>query len=259
MQVGSGVVFPSMSGDYVLGSHADELARLEAQSAAIEQPTRLVLQAAGIGSGMNVLDLGSGLGHVSQLVASLVGPEGSVVGVEQSPELLEAAERRRTDAGLDRVSFVQGDVRAFDAGRTFDAVVGRLILFHLADPVAVVRHHLGTLRPGGTVAMVDFDIGAARVEPRVPAADVIPWIEAAFSAAGAHPRIGTRLARILEEAGLERSSRTDSSGITDRVTRAGRVWSPVSSVRWRRRWCRTGSQRRRSSTFPPSSSASTIS
>jgi len=51
--------------------------------------------------------------------------------------------------------------------------------------------------------MVDFDIGAARVEPRVPASDVIPWIEAAFSAAGAHPRIGTRLARILEEAGLE--------------------------------------------------------
>jgi len=135
-----------MSGDYVLGSHADELARLEAQSAAIEQPTRLVLQAAGIGSGMHVLDLGSGLGHVSQLVASLVGPEGSVVGVEQSPELLQAAERRRTDAGLDRVSFVQGDVRAFDAGRTFDAVVGRLILFHLADPVAVgdVLHVLGS-------------------------------------------------------------------------------------------------------------------
>ena len=192
-----------MSADYVLGTHPDELARLDAQSAAIEQPTRLLLQAAGIGSGMHVLDLGSGLGHVSQLVASLVGPDGSVVGVEQSPELLEAAERRRADAGLDRVSFVQGDARAFDAGRTFDAVVGRLILFHLADPVAVVRHYLGTLRPGGTVAMVDFDIGAARVEPPVPAADVIPRIEAAFSAAGAHPRIGARLARILEEAGLE--------------------------------------------------------
>ena len=77
---------------------------------------------------MHVLDLGSGLGHVSQLVASLVSPEGSVVGVEAVAELLEAAERRRADAGLDRVSFVQGDVRAFDAGRTFDAVVGRLIL-----------------------------------------------------------------------------------------------------------------------------------
>jgi ubiquinone/menaquinone biosynthesis C-methylase UbiE len=193
-----------MSTDYVLGSHPDELARLEAQAASIEQATRLLLQAAGIGPGMRVLDLGSGLGHVSELVASLVGPDGSVVGVEQSPELLEAAERRRADAALDRVSFVQGDARTFVAGGTFDAVVGRLILFHLADPPAVVRHHLEALRPGGTVAIVDFDIGAARIEPGVPqVSELIPWIEDAFSSAGAHPRIGARLARILQDAGLE--------------------------------------------------------
>jgi cyclopropane fatty-acyl-phospholipid synthase-like methyltransferase len=74
-----------MSPEYVLGSHPDEMARLDEQSAAIEQPTRLLLQATGIGPEMHVLDLGSGLGHVAQLVASLVGPEGSVVGVEQSP------------------------------------------------------------------------------------------------------------------------------------------------------------------------------
>jgi SAM-dependent methyltransferase len=192
-----------MSPEYVLGSHPDEMARLDEQSAAIEQPTRLLLQATGIGPEMHVLDLGSGLGHVAQLVASLVGPEGSVVGVEQSPELLEVAETRRADAGLANVSFVQGDVRTFDAGRRFNAVVGRLILFHLADPVAVVRHHLGALRPGGTVAMVDFDLGAARIEPQVPLSSLFDRIEVAFRAAGANPRIGARLARILQEADLE--------------------------------------------------------
>ena len=117
--------------------------------------------------------------------------------------LLEVAETRRADAGLADVGFVQGDVRTFDAGRRFDAVVGRLILFHLADPVAVVRHHLGALRPGGTVAMVDFDLGVARIEPRVPLSSLFDRIEVAFRAAGANPRIGARLTRILQEADLE--------------------------------------------------------
>jgi SAM-dependent methyltransferase len=192
-----------MATDYVLGSHADEIARLDAQSAAIEQPTGLLFQAAGIGPGMRVLDLGSGVGHVAQLVASLVGPEGSVLGVEQSAEALEVAETRRAQAGLANVRFVQGDVRTFEAGTEFDAVVGRLILFHLPDPAAVVRHHLGALRPGGIVAMVDYDIGAARNEPTTRTADLTALIEAAFSAAGAHPRIGARLARILREAGVD--------------------------------------------------------
>jgi SAM-dependent methyltransferase len=192
-----------MSTEYVLGTTPDEIARLDAQSASIEEPTRLLLQAAGIGPGMDVLDLGSGLGHVAQLVASLVGAEGSVVGVEQSPEMLELAEARRADAGLANVSFVQGDVRTFEAGRTFDAVVGRLILFHLQDPVAAVRHHLGALRTGGTVAMIDFDLGVARIEPPVPLSGLIERIEVAFRAGGASPRIGARLARILQAAGAE--------------------------------------------------------
>jgi hypothetical protein len=41
----------------VLGSHAEELTRLDHQAAAIERPTRLLLQAAGIGPGLGVLDL----------------------------------------------------------------------------------------------------------------------------------------------------------------------------------------------------------
>jgi tRNA A58 N-methylase Trm61 len=87
---------------------------------------------------MRVVDLGSGVGHVAQLVASLIGPEGSVLGVEESAEALEVAETRRGQAGLANVRFVQGDVRTFEAGTEFDAVVGRLILFHLPDPAAVV-------------------------------------------------------------------------------------------------------------------------
>jgi SAM-dependent methyltransferase len=188
---------------YSLGSHADELARLDRQAAVIERPTRLILQAAGIAPGMRVLDLGSGLGHVARLVGEIVGPGGSVLGIDRSPEMIDAARQRTEASGAAHVSFAQGDVTAWRADEPFDAVVGRLVLFHVPDPPAVVRHHVQALRPGGILVAIDFDLGAARAEPPVdPLNDALRWVETAFRAAGAWPRIGARLATILDGQGL---------------------------------------------------------
>ena len=63
----------------------------------------VLLRAAGLGPGMRVLDLGTGLGHVALAVARLVGDRGSVVAIDQAEPLLAVAERRRAEAGLDRV------------------------------------------------------------------------------------------------------------------------------------------------------------
>src|SRR5689334_1675548 len=123
---------------YVLGSDEPEIVRLDLQAAVIAEPTELLLRAAGIGPGMRVLDLGTGLGHVAFAVAELVGPTGTVVGVDQATAMLAVAERRRDAAGLGNVTFHEADVRTFTSEEPFDAVVGRLILFHLPDAVDVV-------------------------------------------------------------------------------------------------------------------------
>ena len=189
--------------EYVLGSRASELARLDAQAAMIEPATRLLLRAAGIGSGARVLDLGTGLGHVARLVAELVGPSGSVVGLDQSADALAEARRRGQAGNEPRITFVQGDVTSWRDGEPFDVVVGRLLLFHVADPVVVVRHQLANLRPGGRVVAIDFDIGSARSEPVVALVEeAVGWIRHAFAAAGASPMIGARLGTVLEDAGL---------------------------------------------------------
>jgi SAM-dependent methyltransferase len=186
---------------YVLGSREQELARLDAQARMIEPATRLLLRASGIGSGARALDLGTGLGHVAQLVAELVGSAGSVVGLDQSAEALEEA-RRRT-GGDGRIAFVQGDVTGWRDAEPFDVIVGRLLLFHVGDPVQVVRHHVAALRPGGRFVAIDFDIGSARTEPMIPLVEEVGrWVTGAFSAAGAWPMIGARLGMILEEAGV---------------------------------------------------------
>ena len=189
---------------YVLGNDAAELARLDRQAASIERPTRLLLQAAGIGRGMRVLDLGTGLGHVARIAGELVGPDGAVVGIDESGEALAVARQRTEDAGERHVTFVESDVRAWRAPAPFDAVVGRLILFHLADPEAAVRHHVQNLRPDGLFCAIDFDIGSARTEPGVPLAlQALDWVMRAFELAGASPRIGARLGTILARAGLQ--------------------------------------------------------
>jgi SAM-dependent methyltransferase len=186
---------------YALGSSDQEIERLDRQSASIESATRLLLRASGIQPGMRVLDLGTGIGHVGMLIAELVGTEGAVVGIDNSSKLLNVAALRA--APRPQLRFLEGDVRNWRDDEPFDAIVGRLILFHLADPVSVLRHHAAALRLGGLLLALDFDLGAARTEPALPlVTEAIGWVNAAFTHAGASPAIGTKLALLLTEAGL---------------------------------------------------------
>jgi ubiquinone/menaquinone biosynthesis C-methylase UbiE len=188
---------------YVLGSDEAEVARLDAQAAMSAPATGLLLEAGGrISPGMRVLDLGTGLGHVAFDVGNLVGPRGTVVGIDRSTRLLEIAEQRRVAAGIHNVTFVEADVRTFQDAEPFDAIVGRLVLFHLPDAIEVLAHHMMALRPGGVVLAIDFDGGSIRAEPPVPLiATIRDWVEEAFRSAGANPVIGARLALLLRRAG----------------------------------------------------------
>lgn len=187
---------------YSLGSGDPELSRLEAQAELLRRPTRLLLEASGIGPGMRVLDLGTGLGHVARAVAEIVGPTGEVVGIDLDPRMIAAARAR--SSGLANVRFAEGDVAQWGGDDEYDALVGRLILFHVPDPVGVLRHHLQAVRRGGRVVMIDYDIGGLRAEPSVPLVERMSGLMmAAFRAAGADPTIGSRLATILAEAGVE--------------------------------------------------------
>jgi SAM-dependent methyltransferase len=187
--------------EYVLGSDPAEIARLDQQAMAIAGASDALLRSAGIGAGMRVLDLGTGLGHVAAQVAELVGPGGAVVGVDREAPLLAVAERRVV---ADNVRFVEADVRSVRFDEPFDAVVCRLLLFHLPDAVDVLRHHREvSLRPGGKLVAIDYDSGGVRTEPPVRLlAEIGEWIEAAFRAAGADPHVGARLAPLLREAGF---------------------------------------------------------
>jgi len=115
-----------------------EDARLIAQGCVFDPMTRRLLQQAGITWGMRVLDIGSGAGNVSRVAAEMVGPTGSVIGVEKDPAAVELA---RQHSGAPNIEYRAGDVQTLDGiGGGFDAVIGRLVRpGHARRPAAIRR------------------------------------------------------------------------------------------------------------------------
>jgi SAM-dependent methyltransferase len=137
---------------YALERTEHELERLTLQDELLGDSTRSLFERAGVGEGMRVLEVGSGAGDVALAVARMVGPTGSVVGVELDPATAEAAGRRVAEAGAGNIEIVAGDVATLQLPGPFDAAVGRLILMHVPDPVSVLTRLRAVLRPDGVVA-----------------------------------------------------------------------------------------------------------
>jgi SAM-dependent methyltransferase len=190
---------------YPLGRSESETRRLILQHQIYSPITRRLLTTAGIGRGMNVLDLGSGAGDVSMLVADLVGPEGHVRGIDANADIIRTARRRARAAGWTNVEFVRGDIEQLDLDDEFDAVVGRWILMYAADPVDLLRHVVDHVRPSGIVAFQESaDLTKpAETYPPVPLHERLArWIDTPADFSGMVRDMGLRLYRTFIDAGL---------------------------------------------------------
>jgi SAM-dependent methyltransferase len=192
------------SDSYALGRSTAETRRLIRQAQIYGPITRQFLVSAGIGTGMRVLDVGSGAGDVALLLADLVGPRGSVVGVEMNPTILETARARVDAVGWTNVTFLDGDVTSIVLDDDFDAVVGRWILMYLPDPVAVLRGLVGRVRPGGIIAFLENDFTYPPTTfPSAPLhQQVMRWTTPPPGSPGPDQQMGSKLHQTYLDAGL---------------------------------------------------------
>jgi ubiquinone/menaquinone biosynthesis C-methylase UbiE len=109
--------------------------------------------------GDRVLDLGCGFGDATQQIAALVGPEGSVLGVDASPRFIDTATRE--SAGVENASFAVADVQTATFEGPFDYAFSRFGTMFFANPVAALRNVRAALVPGGRLVMV---VWRAKVE-----------------------------------------------------------------------------------------------
>jgi SAM-dependent methyltransferase len=123
----------------------------------LTQPTRAMLNMAGVARGQTVLDVAAGAGDQTLDLAALVGPGGRIVATDISPRILSIAAANAIGAGHANVTTHLADAEHLDlAEASFDAAVCRLGLMFLRDPLAGLGQVHRALRPGGRFCSVVF-------------------------------------------------------------------------------------------------------
>jgi ubiquinone/menaquinone biosynthesis C-methylase UbiE len=166
------------------------------------------LEAAAIGPGDRVLDVGCGCATTTLAAAALALPGGAAFGVDLSAPMLTAARRRAKAAGVANVVFLEADAQdhPFDA-TSVDVVISRFGVMFFDNPVTAFVNLANALRRGGRLAFVCWQDMAANEWMLFPATAALAHVPTADPAAfGALNPFGfadaDRVSAILSEAGF---------------------------------------------------------
>jgi ubiquinone/menaquinone biosynthesis C-methylase UbiE len=189
---------------YILGHSKQELRRLMLQAENLRPITARLLREAGLAPGMRVVDLGCGVGDVAFLAAEMVGPTGTVIAIDRNATAIVTARARASAAGHTNIEFIEGNACEFAGSGTCDLAIGRYVLVHLSDPVALIRAAATHVRPGGAVAFHEvFLVGTWWSYPSVPLwQQTSDLINKAFRSVVTHPDAGARMIEHFQNAGL---------------------------------------------------------
>ncbi|WP_454792466.1 class I SAM-dependent methyltransferase [Mycolicibacterium lutetiense] len=139
--------------DYEETQERERLQRLEGLG---DPRTTRTFDTIGVGPGWRCLEVGAGGGSVARWLGSRVGPTGHVVAVDLDPKFLDdlpalGIEVRRCDITRDEIE-----------PAAYDLVHCRVLMVHMADPLAVLRRMVAALRPGGWLVVEEPDYSTAQ-------------------------------------------------------------------------------------------------
>jgi SAM-dependent methyltransferase len=168
-----------------------------------------------------LLDVGCGLGDAALALAEDLGDDGEVVGVDASAEMIAVA-RSRAGGARCRVRFAVGDALALgEPDDSFDVARSERTLQWLTDPQAAVVEMARTLRPGGTISLIDSDWSTFTLD--VGDDELAGRVREAMRTERRRPSdVGRRLPELVRAAGFEVLAATSA-------TQTWNAWDPDGS------------------------------
>lgn len=118
--------------------------------------------------GLSVLDVGCGTGAITRSIAHHVGPTGRVLGIDPNADLIEQA--RRSLNNRPQPAFTQADIYHFDPSERFDLVTCARTLQWLTRPQDALLRMKRLVKPGGYLAVLDYNHEKLTWTPDPPAA-----------------------------------------------------------------------------------------
>ena len=111
-----------------------------------------------VGRGDVLADVGAGLGEVSLRLSAAVGPAGTIYASELGTERVAELQSVVDSAGASNVRVIEGHAsRTNLPASCCDAVLVRFVYHHFADPPAMNASLIASLKPGGRLAVIDFE------------------------------------------------------------------------------------------------------
>jgi SAM-dependent methyltransferase len=191
---------------YILATGGKDTKRLRLLHDVYGPATEALLRRAGLRAGLRVVEVGCGSGNTACWVAEQVGPEGSVVAIDVSPDQIEQARRQAASRNLRNVEFHVADAYAprLPEG-AFDLAYCRLVLMHLTRPADALAAMRALVRPGGVVVCEEMDLGCWVCDPPAEAMTRFFALNTALGERrGENFSLGVSLHRLFREAGFDR-------------------------------------------------------
>ena len=130
-----------------------------------EENTSEMIKCLKLKVGDQVADIGVGTGYIARRISKVIGPKGTIFGVDIQPEMLALLDKKMKAAGINNVKGVRGTISDPKlAANSLDFVIMVDVYHEFSHPYEMMHGIVKALKPGGRVAFVEY----RGEDPKVP-------------------------------------------------------------------------------------------